>query len=137
MLTDKTLCRVRFGRGADRVVFQVELDTAALKSAGLEKTPQGIMEEIAHALAAAVEGCPDNLENAAERYCEACVTLMKFVDVTYRGVPVYGFAFAVDRHGGLMVMTQESRTVVTVYSGAAALAQSQLDAPEMPPAPGV
>ena len=137
MLTNEPLCRVRFGRGEDRVVFQVELRLPALKSAGIEKTPQGIMEEIAHALASAVEGCPENLEDAAQRYCEVCVTLMKFVEVTYRGVPVYGFAFAVDRHGGLMVMTQESRTVVTVYSGAATLSQSQTEAPEMPPAPGV
>lgn len=136
MSNNKILCRVRFGRGTDRVVFQVELSLSELAAAGIEKTPDSIMEEISHALAQAVDGCPDNLEAAAQRYCQDCVTLMKFVDVTYRGVPVYGFAFAVDRHGGLMVMTQESRTVVTVYSGAATLAQSEPESPELPAPPG-
>lgn len=137
MLTKKLLCRVRFGRGADRVIFQVELNLPELTAAGIAKTPESIMEEIARTLAEAIAGCPENLEAAAQRYCQSCVTLMKFVDVTYRGVPVYGFAFAVDRHGGLMVMTQESRTVVTVYSGAATLAATQPETPEIPPVPGI
>ena len=71
---------------------------------------------------AAVEdlaGFPDNQPALLEKYCEHCLTVMKFVNVTYRGMPIYGFAFAVDKHGGLMVMTQESHTVVTVYGGEA------------------
>lgn len=77
-------------------------------------------------------GFPDNNADIIQQYCNSLKTLMKFVDTAYRGMPVYGFAFAVDKFGGLMVMTQESRTVVTVYSGKAALAQDEPQQPDMP-----
>lgn len=91
-------------------------------------------EKAVRALAA---GFPENSAEIIQSYCNVCRTLMKFVDTVYRGMPVYGFAFAVDRFGGLMVMTQHSRTVVTVYSGRAALAEDEPQQPEYPLMPRV
>ena len=93
--------------------------------------------EVRAALTARAEGFPDNNAEIIQEYCNSCKTLMKFVDTTYRGMPVYGFAFAVDKFGGLMVMTQESRTVVTVYSGRAELAKDEPQQPDVPLMPRV
>ena len=82
-------------------------------------------------------GYPENGAEIIQTYCNRCQTLMKFVDTVYRGMPVYGFAFAVDKYGGLMVMTQQSRTVITVYSGRADLAQDEPQQPQMPIMPRV
>ncbi len=133
MLTGKCVCRTDCRRREDSMLFGFEIDPAALSG----KDPETLLRDITYALAEMTAGCPDDLPVIIQRYCEHCVTLMKFVDVTYRGMPVYGFAFAVDKHGGLMVMTQDSRTVVTVYTGEAALAVSEPEAPDMPPAPRV
>ncbi len=87
----------------------------------------------------ALEGYPENQADLLAKYCEQCLTVMKFVNVTYRGVPLYGFAFAVDKHGGLMVMTQESRTVVTLYGGEAEIVKKEdapEDVPDVPAMPG-
>lgn len=93
-------------------------------------------ERVLRAAAADLDAYPANRAELLSRYCEHCDTVMKFVDVTYRGMPVYGFAFAVDKHGGLMVMTQESRTVVTVYGGEARIAGGrEQELPELPPMP--
>lgn len=82
----------------------------------------------------ALAGYPENRSALIQRYCEHCDTVMKFVKTVYRGVPVYGFAFAVDKHGGLMIMTQESRTVITVYGGEVTPADRD-DGPESPAPP--
>ena len=89
------------------------------------------------ALASLAEGFPENSAELIQGYCNHCRTLMKFVDTVYRGMPVYGFAFAVDKFGGLMVMTQQSRSVVTVYSGRAELAQDEPQQPDMPIMPSM
>lgn len=97
---------------------------------------EGLAELVENALRALAAGFPENSAEIIQNYCNHCRTLMKFVDVVYRGMPVYGFAFAVDRFGGLMVMTQVSRTVVTVYSGRAELAQDEPQQPDIPTMPG-
>lgn len=97
-------------------------------------TLAGDVEAAVRKLAA---GFPDNSAAIIQDYCNVCRTLMKFVDTTYRGMPVYGFVFAIDRFGGLMVMTQHSRTVVTIYSGKATLAEDEPQQPEYPLMPRV
>lgn len=105
---------------------------------GTALSPEKVMADTVRAMAEAAAGWPENQAVLLQDYCDRCVTLMKFVDVTYRGMPLYGFAFAVDRMGGLMVMTQESHTVVTVYSGDAVPAEKREgEAPAVPPAPRV
>lgn len=91
-------------------------------------------EKVVRAAVSALEGYPENQPELLQKYCEHCVTVMKFVNTTYRGVPLYGFAFAVDKHGGLMVMTQESRTVVTLYGGEVRIAKKG-EGPETPAVP--
>ena len=66
-------------------------------------------------------GYPANADSLMPRYSQHCLTLGKYVDCVYRGMPLHGFACGVDNSGGLMVMTQESRTVVILYSGEATL----------------
>ncbi len=100
-------------------------------------SPETMLQSILTDLAAYVADWPGNIEKVMQDYCDRCLTLMHFVDVTYRGMPLYGFAFAVDRVGGLMVMTQESLTVVTVYSGDAPLAEDPPESPEVPIQPHV
>ena len=83
-------------------------------------------------------GYPENRPELIAAYCAHCRTVMKYAEVTYRGLPLRGFAFAVDKHGGLMVMTQESRTVVTVYGGEARLIpkeEARSEPPELPVMP--
>ena len=85
----------------------------------VDGAPEELIQTIADSLAAAVAAYPGNRAQLVQTYCEYCDTLMKHVEVVYRNMPLYGFACAIDKNGGLMVMTQESRTVVTVYSGEA------------------
>lgn len=95
--------------------------------------PAAILTAITHALAKLLEDYPQNRADIVQAYCEHCDTLMKHVDVVYRGMPLYGFACAIDKNGGLMVMTQESRTVVTIYSGEATVVPKRDgDEPEVP-----
>lgn len=118
---------------------------AALSAGGLRfdfhPSPEvGLPADFAAAVcrnaAEAMAGYPENRPQLLQRYCEFCDTVMKFVDTSYRGMPIYGFAFAVDRHGGLMVMTQESRTVLTIYGGEAVIADKRdQQPPDLPPTP--
>jgi BirA family biotin operon repressor/biotin-[acetyl-CoA-carboxylase] ligase len=106
----------------------------------LENAPSldTLAQEIAGHLAGLAAGWPENQTQVIQEYCDSCVTLMKHVDVVYRGMPLYGFAFAADRVGGLMVMTQESKTVVTIYTGDAVIDnEREAPAPQVPPAPRI
>ena len=99
-----------------------------------EKSPEELLSAITRELAAMVAGYPENRPAIIQTYCEHCLTLMKYVDVVYRNMPLYGFACAIDKNGGLMVMTQESHTVVTVYSGEATIVDKQEgETPAVPP----
>ena len=96
--------------------------------------------DVASAAAQDLAAYPSNRPSLMDRYCMTCETVKKFVDVVYRGMPLYGFAFAVDKHGGLMVMTQESRTIVTIYGGQARIVPKEDEpenAPEMPSMPHI
>lgn len=121
----------RAGNGRIMLTFRPDADVI---SAPLD----AFAERVIRAAVDALEAYPENRENLLQAYCEHCVTVMKFVHSTYRGVPLYGFAFAVDKHGGLMVMTQESRTVVTLYGGEVRLAEKgeEPETPEVPIMPG-
>lgn len=90
-----------------------------------DKSPLELITAITHELAGLMAGYPENRPEIIQAYCEHCMTLMKYVDVVYRNMPLYGFACAIDKNGGLMVMTQESRTVVTVYSGEATIVKKR------------
>ena len=135
VLGEKRVCAITCrATGDDAIRLSFAPDTASF----------GAEESLAERVAAAAErdlaGYPDNRPELIQTYCRHCRTVMKFVNVTYRGVPVYGFAFAVDRHGGLMVMTQSSRTVVTLYGGEAVIAgkdDAPVEIPDLPPMPSV
>lgn len=138
VLGEARVCKIRCRARDNVMVFTFSLDTDRISAdLSVQKDPKVIVSDIAAALARAGADCPDGLPKLMQAYCEKCAMLMKFVEVTYRGMPLYGFAFAVDKNGGLMVMTQESHTVVTVYSGEAKLAQREPDMPEMPPSPKI
>ncbi len=127
------VCGIECRAKDDRIMLTFKPDVQAISE------PVGTFaEKVVRAAVSALEGYPENQPALLQKYCEHCITVMKFVDTTYRGVPLYGFAFAVDKHGGLMVMTQESRTIVTLYGGDVRLAQKDGEAgmPEMPRMPG-
>lgn len=129
MLGDTLAARVTYTLREDDVLLVFDAD-AAHAAPTLEA-------DVTAALAERAAGFPENNAALIQEYCDRCRTLMKFVDTTYRGMPVYGFAFAVDKFGGLMVMTQESRTVVTIYSGRAELAKDEPQQPDVPLMPRV
>jgi BirA family biotin operon repressor/biotin-[acetyl-CoA-carboxylase] ligase len=111
-----------------------------LRADALEGAPalDTLAQDIAGHLAALAAAWPENQTQVMQEYCDSCITLMKHVDVVYRGMPLYGFAFAADRVGGLMVMTQESKTVVTIYTGDAVIDNDrEAPAPQVPPAPRI
>lgn len=135
ILGEKPICAITCRATADdEIMLTFEPEAGALPIA------LDVFEErVTAAAAAAVEGYPENQPALLQAYCEHCRTVMKFVNVTYRGMPLYGFAFAVDKHGGLMVMTQESHTVVTVYGGEAEIVKKGEEpdtAPDLPNMPG-
>ncbi len=99
-----------------------ELPAELTQAGRVETSREALLEKITRRLTEILSGYPENREALLEEYARRCCTLGRMVDVTYRGMPLYGFAFAVDKHGGLMLMTQENRTVVTVYSGEATFA---------------
>lgn len=104
----------------------------------VEGEPLAIMTAIVDELLRLLADYPENRPDIIQAYCEHCMTLMKHVDVIYRGMPLYGFACAIDKNGGLMVMTQESRTVVTIYSGEATIVKKRDgDDPDVPNPPRV
>ena len=121
----------RAGEGYIAFVFRPE--------PGAVTDPAAFREGVLRAAARDLAGYPENQPELLSRYCEHCRTVMKFVRTSYRGVPVYGFAFAVDKHGGLMVMTQESHTVITLYGGEAEIVRGDdvpPTVPDLPKSPG-
>lgn len=133
LVDGKRACALECRAGDGRIMLTFRPDMEVV-SAPLET----FAENVVSAAADALKDYPENRESLLQAYCEHCVTVMKFVHSTYRGVPLYGFAFAVDKHGGLMVMTQESRTVVTLYGGEVRLAEKgdEPESPEVPVMPG-
>lgn len=85
----------------------------------LDREPEELLSAICERLAKITAEYPGNREELMQDYAFKCCTLGRMVDISYRGMPMSGFACGVDKNGGLMVMTQESRTVVTIYSGEA------------------
>ena len=120
--------------GGNEIMLTFEPDREALS------IPREIFaERVSAAAERDLAGYPGNRAELIQAYCRHCRTVMQYVNVTYRGVPLYGFAFAVDRHGGLMVMTQSSRTVVTLYGGEAKIVRKEdapVETPDLPPMPG-
>ena len=113
--------------GAIRLFFTVAAPYAAAD----------LPEKLLAALRSKAAGFPENNAELIQEYTNSCRTVMKYVDTVYRGMPVYGFAFAVDKYGGLMVMTQETRTVITVYTGRADIAVDEPQQPDYPLMPRV
>ncbi|MCD8088108.1 MAG: hypothetical protein LUE22_05940 [Oscillospiraceae bacterium] len=97
---------------------------AFLFTVSSENTPplEELMAPVASDLAALTGEYPANHAERMEDYCRLCLTIMNHVDVVYRGMPLYGFAFAVDKFGSLMVMTQPGKTVVTIQNGPVSIA---------------
>lgn len=114
MLDNKKVCSVRCRAGEGTITALVTLETENGDAAAL-------MADIAARLSELAAGFPENLEERLQDYCNRSILLKKGVDVLYRGVPLNGYAFAVDRTGALMVMT-ESRTVITLHAGPVKLA---------------
>lgn len=129
LLAGRDLCAIQCRGTAEGVRFTFRPDRAALPADG-----EAFARAVVRAAVSELPGYPENRPALLQAYCAHCVTVMKFVETVYRGAPLYGFAFAVDRHGGLMVMTQESKTVVTLYGGTVRLAQKE-NAPEPPALP--
>lgn len=96
-----------------------ELPAELTQAGRIDAEPEMLMQTLMTRFAAIIAGYPENREALLQDYALQCCTLGRMVDVTYRGMPMYGFACGIDKHGGLMVMTQESRTVVMIYSGEA------------------
>ncbi len=113
---DDTIGSVRAGLIEGGIAFLFTL------SGGEQPDAISIVEAVAEDVAALVRDYPQNHPERMEGYCNLCVTIMTHVDVVYRGMPLYGFAFAVDKHGSLMVMTQPGKTVVTITSGPVTIA---------------
>ena len=125
VLDGKKVCSVRCRAGEGVITPLLTLDVDSADRAAL-------IEDIAARLSALAGGFPQNHEERLQDYCNRCVTLKKGVDAVYRGAPLNGYAFAVDRNGALMVMT-ESRTVVMLRSGPVKLAgPKQETMPDMP-----
>lgn len=123
MLTDIRLCTLRCRAGEGVIAPLVTL----YRPAG-EDLP-ALAADIAGRLWALGAAFPAEREARLQAYCDRCVTLKKGVDFLYRGVPMNGYAFAVDRNAALMVMT-ESRTVLTLRTGPVRLAGPK-DAPDL------
>lgn len=106
--------RARMTQGGIAFLFTLHPDNAP--------PVEELMAPVASDLAALTGEYPANHQARMEDYCRLCLTLMNHVDVMYRGVPLYGFAFAVDKFGSLMVMTQPGKTVVTIQNGPVSIA---------------
>ena len=125
MLTNNKAASVRCRAGEGRVTVLVTLESESGDA-------DALIGDIAARLGALAAGFPGNLEERLQDYCNRSILLKKGVDVIYRGMPLHGYAFAVDRTGGLMVMT-ESRTVITLHNGPVKLAGPKEDVmPDMP-----
>ncbi|MCD8117047.1 MAG: hypothetical protein LUE21_08040 [Oscillospiraceae bacterium] len=106
--------RARMIDGGIALLFTLTPENASLM--------ESLMAPVAADVAALTREYPANHQERMEDYCRLCLTLMNHVDVIYRGVPLYGFAFAVDKFGALMVMTQPGKTVVTIQNGPVSIA---------------
>ena len=136
VLGEKRVCAITCrATGNDEIML-----TFAPEPAASDVLPGDFAEQVSAAAERDLAGYPDNRAELIQAYCRHCRTVMRFVNVNYRGMPVHGFAFAVDKHGGLMVMTQKSRTVITLYGGEAKIVE-QGDVPEeipdLPAMPGI
>jgi len=128
LLDDKKVCGILSEARNGLIVFgfginiENELPPELVQAGRVEAKAEELLTAIVDRLSEMVSGYPDNREALLQDYALKCCTLGRMVDVTYRGMPMYGFACGVDKHGGLMVMTQENRTVVMIYSGEATFA---------------
>lgn len=128
MLTNKKVCGILCEMREGCLIFgfgvnvENELPAELTEAGRVNASREALLDAITHRMADTLAGYPENREALMDVYAKKCCTLGRPVDVTYRGMPLYGYAFAVDKHGGLMVMTQENRAVVTVYSGEATFA---------------
>lgn len=120
---DTLLCTVRCRAGEGVIAPLVTLYPPAVQDGAV------LISDIIARLWELAAGFPENREARLQDYCDRCVTLKKGVDFLYRGVPMNGYAFAVDRNAALMVMT-ESRTVLTLRTGPVKLAGPK-DAPDL------
>ena len=126
MLTNERVCTVRCRAGEGVIAPMLTISPME----GVDMA--ALIGDIAARLAELAAGFPGNLEERLQDYCNRSILLKKGVDVLYRGMPLNGYAFAVDRTGGLMVMT-ESRTVITLHSGPVKLAGPKDDPmPDLP-----
>ncbi len=125
LVEGKKVCGILTEARGERIVFGIGINLqnelpAELSQAGwIDRPAAELLGAVCEGLVAIVAGYPDNRESLMQDYAFKCCTLGRMVDITYRNMPMSGFACSVDKHGGLMVMTQESRTVVTIYSGEA------------------
>ena len=129
MLRDDCIARAEWASRDGELLLRITV-TAPYAGEHLPAALRATLEKKAAAF-------PANNAEIIQEYANNCRTIMKYVDTVYRGMPVYGFAFAVDKYGGLMVMTQASRTVITVYGGTAELAVDEPQQPEYPAMPHV
>ena len=111
----KKVCGILTESRGDTVVFGFGINLknplpADLTEAGYAQGEAAeLLEAVVTRLLEALAGYPANRAELLQQYGLCCLTLGKFVNVTYRGMPLCGFACAIDFRGGLMVMTQESR----------------------------
>ena len=91
----------------------------------VEGKAEEILQKLTDKMAEIVAGYPANREELMQQYAFNCCTLGNNVSVIYRGMPVSGMAFSVDKHGGLMIMPTDSRTVIIVYSGEATILKKE------------
>ncbi len=133
LVDDKKVCGILTEARGELVVFgfginlQNELPVDLPQAGRTEAEPAALLGAICSRMVEILADYPQNRESLLQDYAYKCCTLGRMVDITYRNMPMYGFACSVDRHGGLMVMTQESRTVVTIYSGEATFHASAED----------
>ena len=133
---EERLCAITCRATADDIIMLTFSPNA--EAAG--SLPEDFAEQVVAAAVRDLADYPENRPELIAAYCRHCRTVMKSVNVVYRGMPVYGFAFAVDKHGGLMVMTQKSRTVITLYGGEARIAEKgdePVEIPDVPAMPGI
>lgn len=133
LLDDKKVCGILTEARGELIVFgiginlQNELPEDLPQAGRIDRKAEELLSAVCRRLAEIVAGYPENRESLMQDYAFQCCTLGRMVDITYRNMPMSGFACSVDKHGGLMVMTQESRTVVTIYSGEATFSAPAAD----------
>ena len=128
LLDDKKVCGILSESRNGLLVFgfginlKNPLPEELTRAGRVDAEAEELLQKLIDRMTDIVAQYPSNREELLQQYALHCCTLGRMVDVTYRGMPLYGFACGIDKHGGLMVMTQESRTVVMIYSGEATFA---------------